>query len=343
MNLHVIVRAAGERTAEYVCSEWARQSASAAVERVELTPFWRTLREGLDRGLKSGAPWVLSVDADILPAPDAVLRVQQWIAGAEPRTAVLSGMFQDKLLGGIRFGGVRVYRAAVIPEVLDAMPALGENVRPESSAITRLAGRGWQHKKITDLVGLHDYEQYYRDIYRKAFLHLQKHGYAAGRLIAFWKKMAPEDADYRVALGGGADALMALTEVDCDASSAVFQPTALLERLGIKEKLPLQFGADRYQVEIQRAQERLDSGEVEPVEPLDQNEFESARPESDLVQRIERIGDHLKLLAGHSPATRAAALHQVRRALPDGAILNTFGLGELVRYGLRRAGRFGKR
>lgn len=343
MNLHVIVRAAGERTADYTCRELARQTFAGSVERVELMPFWKTLREGLERGLKSGSPWVLSVDADILPAPDAVARVQQWIAKADTRTGVLSGMFQDKLLGGIRFGGVRVYRASVIPEMLEVMPALGENVRPESSAITRLAERGWRHEKVTDLVGLHDYEQYYRDIYRKAFLHMQKHGYAAGRFFALWKKLAVEDADYLVALGGAADAVMELNDVDCDASHLAFKPDSVLKRLGLEEKSVLVFNDDHYRMEIRRWQEKLDCGEVQPVEPMDQAAFESDMPESETLSRIDRIGDHLKLLAGRSPATQAATLHQFRRALPDKAVLDSFGLGELARYGLGRFGHSRKR
>jgi len=341
-NLHVIVRAAGERTADYCCAELVRQTSANSVDRVELTPFWRTLREGLERGLKSGAPWILSVDADVIPATDTVSRVTDWMSRSDDKVGVISGMIQDKLMGCIRFGGIRLYRSSIIPLVLQLMPDQGDNVRPESCAISRLVEQGWQHITLPDLVGLHDYEQYYHDIYRKAFLHIQKHGARAARFLDLWMAGAKHDDDFRAALAGAADALLWQDNIDCDASHAVYQNKATLKRLGLVEKADLVFDVQQYRKEVGGLREALDNGTISPVSPFEQEAYDYSQAEADMLRRIQNIGTNLKLLAQHSPAAQSAVIHQVRRALPDQNFLNTFSVGELSRHVLSRFRRTSK-
>ena len=336
MKLHVIVRAAGERTADACCRALVGQTTAAAVERVELTPFWRTLREGLQRGHQSGADWVLSVDADVLPSPRAVVMAQAWIEKAGERDAVLSGMIQDKFSATIRFGGIRVYRASVIPDVLAVMPALGETVRPESTAIKKLAERGWRHQLVPELAGLHDYEQYYRDIYRKAFLHMQKHGARMARFLELWMSLADRDPDYQAALAGAADAMLDRRPVDCDAGHAAFREQESLARIGLAEKPAMDGATVDYQAEIDRLQVALDRGEITPVSPEEQADYERARPEADALTSLTRLGDSLKRLAAQSPTLKTAAIHQVRRAIPDADLLRTFSHREWLRASTNR-------
>jgi len=336
MNIHVIVRAAGERTADYCCAELVRQSTKSSVERIELTPFWRTLREGLEHGLNSGAPWVLSVDADVIPAIDAVHRVTGWIDRCDANVGVISGMIQDKLMGGIRYGGIRLYRSSVIPLMLELMPAQGENVRPESSAISRLTERGWRHETLPDLVGLHDYEQYYRDIYRKAFFHVQKHGARVARFLDLWMAGAKHDDDFRAALSGAADALICQDNVDCDASHSAYQNDTILHRMGLTEKNGFVFDDKHYGQEIHRLQTALDDGSIAPVSPIEQEAYDQARPEAEVLSRIQNMGGNLKLAAQRSPVAQSAVIHQVRRALPDQNLLDTFSMGELTSHAWSR-------
>jgi len=331
MKLHVIVRAAGERTSDACVRELERQTSPAAVERVELTPFWRTLRAGLEHGRHSGADWVLSVDADVLPSQQAVSMAMAWAAKAGDRDAVLSGMIQDKFTATVRFGGIRLYRAATIPLVLEVMPGLGETVRPESTAIKKLAERGWRHHLVSELAGLHDYEQYYRDIYRKAFLHMQKHGARMARFLDLWMSLADRDPDYQAALAGAADAMLDRRAVDCDAGHAAFQERESLARIGLVEKPAMDGAGLDYQAEIDRLQAALDRGEIAPVSPDEQADYERARSEADALASLGRLGDSLKRLAALSPALKNAAIHQVRRAIPDSDLLRTFSFREWLR------------
>ena len=60
------------------------------------------------------------------------------------------------------------------------------------------SGFSWQRSDV--LLGLHDFEQYYTDIFRKVFTHTRKfarHMPAAERM---WRSRAREDADFAIAL-----------------------------------------------------------------------------------------------------------------------------------------------
>lgn len=330
--LHVIVRSAAERTADYCCTDLVRQTTSAQVERIESAPFWRTLREGLEHGLASGSEWVLSVDADVIPAPDAVQRIPACLEKADAEVGVITCLIQDKLMGGMRFGGVRIYRARAIPVLLEVMPPQGADVRPETATINRAATRGWRELQVPALLGIHDYEQYYRDLYRKAFLHMQKHGYMAARFLPAWKEKAALDADFRAVLAGAGDALFQESEVDCDVQHTAYKPEEALVRIGLTEKGPFSYDSRRYEGEIRAWQEDLDTGRAAPIAPPDQLAHDRTLPEDHVVQRIERMGEQFKLYAGFSDKTRAAALHQARRALSDVDLLDTFSAAELIQY-----------
>lgn len=336
MNVHVIVRSASERTAAYCCAQLVNQTSLQRVERVESAPFWSTLKEGWQRGLLSGAEWILSVDADVIPAPDVVARIQPLIEKANARVGVITCMVQDKLFGGGRYQGIRIYRRIAIDDLLAVMPPKGSDVRPETAAINRAVERGWVEQRVPVLLGLHDYEQYYRDIYRKAFLHMQKHCYIAARFLPAWKQQAARDPDFRIALAGAGDALYEMTEVDCDTTHRAYRPDAALQRTGLTEKGGLQFDVMRYREEVQAWQEAQDAGQIAPIDVLEQFACDCGAQNDEIVLRIKRIGENMKLYAGISSETKSAALHQVRRALPDSDLLGAFSINELIRHMLSR-------
>lgn len=335
-HLHVVVREAGERTADACCAELVRQVGADRVSRVSLTPFWSTLREGLRQGHASGADWVMSVDADVLPTEDAVARVTEWATRSAADVGVLSGMIQDKFMAGIRYGGIRLYRSEIIPKVLDLIPVQGETVRPESTALTRLVAEGWRHELVPELVGLHDYEQYYRDIYRKAFLHMRKHGARAARFLELWLAHAAGDEDFRVALAGAADAWLWPADVDCDASHTVYRNADTLTRLGLQEKNTYVYKAGTVIEEIAKLRSNLDAGIMAPVSPAEHEAYNKSQPQQVKVDRVVRMGDQLKQLAADSDEVRSAIVHQIRRAVPDAALLGGFSRGELIRQILCR-------
>ncbi len=86
---------------------------------------------------------------------------------------------------------------------------------------------------------LHDYEQYYRDLFRKAFVHSNKHRGWASYYMSYWSRLSCEDADYQVALWGLRAGLIYDETVKIDADLFPQEITALLQMRGWQEKSEL--------------------------------------------------------------------------------------------------------
>src|SRR5690606_24066079 len=54
----------------------------------------------------------------------------------------------------------------------------------------------------------HDFEQFYTDVYRKSFVHAQKHAYLIPELIKTWQSFVGTDLDYVIALRGLYDGML---------------------------------------------------------------------------------------------------------------------------------------
>lgn len=239
MDTSVVIRAAGERTLELCRKIVERQVLPERVFVVQAAPFEEALRQTYQKGIELGAKWTLTVDADILLRPGAV---EDMVAQGErfkAKTFQVLGQVYDKLLVEAREGGARLYRTSALNEALDLIPPDGQEKRPEFHATKCMMERGWRCERVRLVTGLHDYEQYYRDVYRKAVVHGHKWIDELGDLVLKWKPRAMDDPDYLVALRGVCAGLIgnerprldirAFEGVDCG-----------LGDLGLSEKQPLE-------------------------------------------------------------------------------------------------------
>lgn len=173
-----VIRSQGERTAAQ-CERLVRRQFES-VHVLSISPFADAVRECLRIGIESGADWLVTVDADVLIAPDYWQRIQPHLSGWH----VLGKM--DCKLGGLRAGGVRAWRT---DSLADALPMVTDCVRPES-ALCHAVG-GWSEVDV--ITGRHDYEQFYRDLYRKGAAHRVKHRGWAYRANYEWRRSSDLD------------------------------------------------------------------------------------------------------------------------------------------------------
>jgi len=99
-----------------------------------------------------------------------------------------------------------------------------------------MAARGHPYRQVDVVTGVHDHEQYYRDIYRKGFQHGQKHGRHAPHLTRLWTRLADDDGDFRVALWGLRAGRICRDKTPPDASLFPQELTAMLSVAGLQEK-----------------------------------------------------------------------------------------------------------
>lgn len=259
----VVIRSASERTVDVCRSLLLRQVPKTSIHVVEERPFEAALRACYRIGIESEAEWMMTVDADVLVRDRAVRELLSAAALLPEPYAQIEGLVHDKLLGAYRQAGHRVYRTKHLGSALKAVPEEGVEIRPEYSTLQRMSRLGYPSAQSDILFGIHDYEQFYRDIYRKAFIHGQKHQHWLSDVFPRWRESGKEDPDFRVALRGFFDGFTTSTNVSLDPGRYAATAEAVLRQLNLVEKPALASGA-RSELMIEGLQSRVLSGGPPP-------------------------------------------------------------------------------
>lgn len=199
-SITVVIRSVGERT-EGVCLDLIRQQVTHAnIHVIHETPFSKALQKSYEIGIKAGRKWTMVLDADVLVREGFVAEIFERAEKAPESVFVFHSSMLDKFFGGIRVGGAKLYRTKLLPKAMELVPEV--DVRPETYVVKKMHKQG-AYVDITDILcGVHDFEQYYSDIFRKGFAHGVKHQSLADSLKPYWTRMKKKDKDFEVLLAG---------------------------------------------------------------------------------------------------------------------------------------------
>ena len=154
----------------------------------------------------------------------------------------IEGRIHDKLTGLYRPAGHRIYRTRYLERCLKEIPPDGTEIRPEYVTLQRMERLGFPSKRIGLVSGIHDYEQFYRDIYRKAYVYANKHQIWLAEMVTRWKRLTNKDNDFQFALRGLYDGLMALESPKIDPRDYIDSAAAILRDFQTAEKAELETG-----------------------------------------------------------------------------------------------------
>jgi len=308
-----IIRSVNERTLSACHAILSNDFPPTDLHVVNEMPFEAALRTTFQIGISSGAEWVMTVDADSLLLPGAGARLIHAALDYPVSCFQFEGLLFDKFTNRLRNVGHRLYRARYLAKALTHIPGDGEEIRPEYVTLKRMEGQGFRSVQLSLVLGIHDYEQFYRDIYRKAFVYANKHHGWLPDIIALCQRRAPEDTDFLVALHGLHDGLFSPVRPRIDARDYGVKANDVLVSLGLHEKALLNIG--NVAAYLART---LPAGD--PPMP-DTDELRQG-----LFHRIRLAFDHTGL-SGIAPYLVGAALSRA------GAFLKRFG----ERCGHRRA------
>jgi hypothetical protein len=245
IRAHLVVRSAGERTAE-TCVRLASESLpSSAVTVIREVPFERALRETFRVGIEKAATWTVAIDADVLVRPGAIAALLDEAEAMPAAYAQLGGHVFDKITGLHRQAGNRVYRTRLLPNALECIPPTGTETTPEFFVAREMARRGHPAAKSNLIVGLHDFEQSFADLYRKAMLHSVKHRRLIAELVTRSAERGESDPDFRVVLKALWDGLSAQHLPTVDARNHSEAAELAIRSLGLVEKAPLDWASLR--------------------------------------------------------------------------------------------------
>jgi hypothetical protein len=202
-NCTVVIRSVGERTEKMCYRLLEGIFPSEQVKVISDTPFAATLRKSLQYGIAQNRQWTLCIDADVLVEQKALRALFERSCTFDDAYFEFHGFIADKFFEDIRPAGNHLYRTKHLQQAIDMIPDEGISLRPETYMLKAMERRGIKHKYFPDLtVGLHDFEQYHRDIFNKGFLHAHKHIRHLSKLLPRWKELAKTDTDFKVLLWG---------------------------------------------------------------------------------------------------------------------------------------------
>jgi len=230
-NMNIIIRTCGERT-EKRCIELARKQ--GAVHIVRAYPFGECLRQSFALAQTFPDEFVAMVDADVLLLPYTLREGIAYLRRCHSSVLVLDGVTKDFIMMKKRRAGIHIYRRALLKK---AMPYINDKkTKPESHVRKSMARLG--HKTVVGKIvfGLHDYEQYYADLWRKAFAQAHKLPRTSRKCRPKWAKLAKLNPDYRVILAANIEGEKYRGGVMIDKNWSGYGAAAGLKKLGLKEK-----------------------------------------------------------------------------------------------------------
>ena len=237
-----VVRSVAERTEQAcVASLCAAGVPEHAVRVVKEAPFSQALARSFEIGLESGCKWTFCVDADMVFRSGAIATLLERAELMEPSGLGVNSLMLDKFTIAIRTAGPHLYRTQHLTRALELLRASGQSIRPETALKHAMQREGHAWHLLPFVSGIHDFEQGYEDIFRKCYVHANKHLLHLPRLLPLWRELSVEDSDFRVAIEGAAFGIREHHDVTID--KRLKHVIDAWSSLGIAEKAQLRAGA----------------------------------------------------------------------------------------------------
>lgn len=233
-SVTVIVRAADERTVDTCRKLIEEQGYPHKVYITNEVPFSAAVQKAFEIGISEKRKWTLCVDADVLLRRNSIVSLVTFADSQQANAFVIQGDVQDKFFPFSREAGNHLYRTSLLAKALPLIPDEGKDIRPESYVIRTMDEKGHPKISFPDVIGLHDYEQFYLDIYRKSFVQARKHLQYTDLIIPLWKEKMDADDDYEIALSAFANGLLYREELYINKNQDIYKKR--FEELGIVEK-----------------------------------------------------------------------------------------------------------
>lgn len=171
-DIIVVIRTAGERTAE-LCKRLVQSQVNEdQIHVIEEKPFFKAVKKTIEIGSKSSARYLLALDGDILLYPDAVEYIIHSVNQIDFEAHLKSSFFiLDEFRGKVK-SGIHLYNNKYSTKFLKFLNNVDTNkyfLRPESENLKIFAKQNnlCYSYAPNHIVAKHDYFQYYKDLYAK--------------------------------------------------------------------------------------------------------------------------------------------------------------------------------
>ena len=201
-DIAAIIRSVGERTENLCHQALQKHFGEQYLVKVSESPFENALRKTCEIGLDLAQKYTIVFDADVLPEGSVVEKLLNEFERMPDNVFEIHGVVLDKFFYTFRPAGVHFYRTILLEKAYSLIPEAGKFGRPEGHILSSMQELGYPCKLLDIIEGIHDFEQSYFDIFRKAYQHIYKHNRYLPYFQLMWSRLAVKDFDYRVALHG---------------------------------------------------------------------------------------------------------------------------------------------
>ncbi|WP_417237084.1 MULTISPECIES: hypothetical protein [Flavobacteriaceae] len=262
-NVTVIIRATDERSIEACKQCVLTEIKESNLHIIKEVPFSKAVQKTFEIGIASNEKWTLAIDADLILLPNAITNMLKAAEKYNDNLYVFQGFILDKFKCGIRQGGPHLYKTENLKIALKLVDDIEMSLRPESDIYKKMSKQGYDIVLEKKIYALHDFFQYYKDIYRKAYFHGIKHkGWKT--LLPKWLDKGSLDFDYRIASIGFLDGYYAEKQVYPSINEFDSKVKYLLfTQLNIEEKEILNL------IDIEKIKETISSYNIDYNSDLD--------------------------------------------------------------------------
>lgn len=260
-DVMIIIRYSGERTLEVCSGIIFNAFPHVPITVVEEYPFKKSLESCYRLALKQAGEkkWLITIDADMMIRGGELKEMLKMAASMPDHYFQLQGKIADQITGMVKPGGPRCYRISLLEEALGFLENQKIELRPEYHIIQQMANAGYPSRYTDQVICFHDFEQYYSDLFRKAFIHAKKHQELIGLIRERAERLAGEVEDFQIILQGMEAGLAADDQnAVIDSRNLKEEARLVMKRAGLEEKGGLTFGEFSWNHALSEWQDHLE-------------------------------------------------------------------------------------
>lgn len=170
-NISIIIRSTGERTEDMcrysILQNGIQENQISIVKNV--SPFSRALNESYKLAMEKNKEFTFFVDADMILLPDAIPTMLTAVRRLPPVVFFTNPLCYDYLTGYILPNGPKLYRTEFLKQAIKLIPHENDSLRPETFTSKQMREKGHEIIYLDFPCALHEFEQYYKDIFSRIF------------------------------------------------------------------------------------------------------------------------------------------------------------------------------
>ena len=235
-DVTVIIRSAGERTINLCRRLSEYQIPSQNVFVIQERPFHKAVEVCFKLGIEEKRKWTLALDADILLESHAIENMVRKADSLGENLYIFQGTVLDKIYGEYRYGGPHLYQTRHLENALEILLNNPKSLRPESATYKKMSAKGYFFYNSNICFGIHEYDQFLADYFRKGFLHAKKTPKTV--LKRFLNRISEQniDPEIQMALNGFSAGILYNKEVSVDINFFQDISTQYMTLFQIEEK-----------------------------------------------------------------------------------------------------------